>query len=138
VRHRHPDLLHRRFVDGRCSWHALHRAGVAPGEVYLDRASGSRASHPQLDTVLRTLRTLRDGDMLVTTRLDRLGRSVLHLVQLGTDLRERGVGLRVLEQGIDTATAEGRAMFGMLSVLAEFAVMWTCPPARAHGAGLSR
>ena len=53
------------------------------------------------------------------TRLDRLGRSVLHLVTLGAQLRERGVGLKVVEQGIDTATAEGRAMFGMLSVLAE-------------------
>jgi transposase-like protein len=44
---------------------------------------------------------------------------VLHLVTLGAQLRERGVGLKVLEQGIDTSTAEGRAMFGMLSVLAE-------------------
>lgn len=56
---------------------------------------------------------------MVITRLDRLGRSVLHLITLGADLRERGIGLKVLEQGIDTATAEGRAMFGMLSVLAE-------------------
>jgi DNA invertase Pin-like site-specific DNA recombinase len=56
----------------------------------------------------------------VTRRLDRLGRSVLHLVTLGAQLREREVGLRVIEQGIDTSTAEGRAMFGMLSVLAEF------------------
>jgi DNA invertase Pin-like site-specific DNA recombinase len=43
----------------------------------------------------------------------------LHLVTLGAQLRERGVGLHVIEQGIDTTTAEGRAMFGMLSVLAE-------------------
>jgi hypothetical protein len=50
-------------------------------------------------------------------RLDRLGRSVLHLVTLGAELRERGVGLHVTEQGIDTTTAKGRAMFGMLSVL---------------------
>ena len=96
---------------------ALARAGVAPGDVYLDHASGAKASRPQLDAILRNL---RDGDVLVVTRLDRLGRSVLHLVQLGAQLRERGVGLRVLEQGIDTSTAEGRAMFGMLSVLAEF------------------
>ena len=64
-------------------------------------------------------RILRDGDVLVVTRLDRLGRSVLHLVNLGAQLRDRGVGLQVMEQGINTATAEGRAMFGMLSVLAE-------------------
>src|SRR5664279_945815 len=95
---------------------ALIRAGVAKTDVYLDRASGAKASRPKLDKLLRHL---RDGDTLVVTRLDRLGRSVLHLVTLGATLRERGVGLRVLEQGIDTSTAEGRATFGMLSVLAE-------------------
>ena len=46
------------------------------------------------------------------TRLDRLSRSVLHLVTLGAELRERGIGLHVIEQGIDTSTMEGRAMFG--------------------------
>ncbi len=95
---------------------ALARAGVAERDIYLDHASGAKASRPQLDQLLRNL---RDGDTLIITRLDRLGRSVLHLVTLGATLRERGVGLRVLEQGIDTSTAEGRAMFGMLSVLAE-------------------
>lgn len=95
---------------------ALTRAGVATTDVYLDTASGAKASRPKFDELLRHL---RDGDTLVVTRLDRLGRSVLHLVTLGATLRERGVGLRVLEQGIDTSTAEGRAMFGMLSVLAE-------------------
>lgn len=96
---------------------ALTRAGVAAQDVYLDYVSGAKATRPQLDLVLRLL---REGDALVITRLDRLGRSMLHLVTLGAQLRERGIGLRVLEQGIDTATAEGRAMFGMLSVLAEF------------------
>ena len=67
----------------------------------------------------RPLKLLRAGDTLKITRLDRLGRSVLHLVTLGAELRERGVELHVIDQGIDTATAEGRAMFGMLSVLAE-------------------
>ncbi len=95
---------------------ALLRAGVARDDIHVDHASGAKASRPKLDLVLRVL---RDGDVLVVTRLDRLGRSVLHLVTLGAQLRERGVGLKVLEQGIDTATAEGRAMFGMLSVLAE-------------------
>lgn len=95
---------------------ALRRAGVADEIIHVDYASGAKASRPQLDLVLRLL---RDGDQLAITRLDRLGRSVLHLVGLGAQLREKGVGLKVLEQGIDTATAEGRAMFGMLSVLAE-------------------
>lgn len=95
---------------------ALVRAGVEAENVHLDHAGGSKASRSQLDAVLARL---RGGDTLVITRLDRLGRSVLHLITLGADLRERGIGLKVLEQGIDTATAEGRAMFGMLSVLAE-------------------
>ena len=94
---------------------ALTRAGVE--NIYLDRASGAKASRPELDKALASAN--RRGDQLVITRLDRLGRSVLHLVTLGAALQERGVGLRVLEQGIDTSTAEGRAMFGMLSVLAE-------------------
>lgn len=95
---------------------ALRRAGLASKDIHVDHASGAKASRPQLDLLLRLL---RNGDVLVITRLDRLGRSVLHLITLGAQLRERGVGLRVLDQGIDTATAEGRAMFGMLSVLAE-------------------
>lgn len=96
---------------------ALTRAGVDAENIYLDRASGAKASRPELDRALASAN--RRGDQLVITRLDRLGRSVLHLVTLGAALQERGVGLRVLEQGIDTSTAEGRAMFGMLSVLAE-------------------
>ncbi len=95
---------------------ALRRAGVAAKDIYVDHASGAKASRPQLDIALRIL---RDGDTLKITRLDRLGRSVLHLVTLGAELRDRGVGLHVIEQGIDTTTAEGRAMFGMLPVLAE-------------------
>ena len=95
---------------------ALVRAGVATKDIYVDHASGAKASRPQLDLLIRLL---RDGDTLKVTRLDRLGRSVLHLVTLGAELRERDVGLHVIEQGIDTTSVEGRAMFGMLSVLAE-------------------
>lgn len=95
---------------------ALALAGVEVENIHVDHAGGAKASRPQLDAVLQRM---RDGDTLVITRLDRLGRSVLHLITLGADLRGRGIGLKVLEQGIDTSTAEGRAMFGMLSVLAE-------------------
>jgi DNA invertase Pin-like site-specific DNA recombinase len=95
---------------------AMRRAGVTEDNIYIDVASGAKASRPQLELVLKLL---REGDTLAVTRLDRLGRSVVHLVLLGAELRERGVGLKVIEQGIDTATMEGRAMFGMLSVLAE-------------------
>lgn len=54
------------------------------------------------------MQLLREGDTLKVTRLDRLSRSVLHLVTLGADLRGRSIGLHVIEQGIDTATMEGR------------------------------
>ena len=95
---------------------ALARAGVAARDIHIDTASGAKTSRPELDLVLQLL---REGDTLVITRLDRLSRSVLHLITLGAELRDRGVGLKVTEQGIDTTTVEGRAMFGMLSVLAE-------------------
>ncbi|MDQ6777543.1 MAG: recombinase family protein [Actinomycetota bacterium] len=74
---------------------------MAERDIYVDYASGARASRPQLDAVLRML---REGDALKLTRLDRLGRSVLHRVTpLGAQLRERGAGLNLIEQGIDTA-----------------------------------
>lgn len=95
---------------------ALRRASVDERNVHVDIASGAKSSRPKLDLVLTLLRA---GDTLVITRLDRLSRSVLHLVTLGAQLRERGVELKVTEQGIDTSTIEGRAMFGMLAVLAE-------------------
>lgn len=65
------------------------------------------------------MQLMREGDTLKVTWLGRLSRSVLHLVTFGAELRELGIGLHVIGQGIDTATMEGRAMFGMLSVLAE-------------------
>ena len=93
----------------------LERAGVARDDIYVDDASGAKASRPELDNVLRLLRD--------ATREDHASgpprRSVLHLVIPGAELREHGVGLHVIEQRIDTSTAEGRAMFGMLSVFAE-------------------
>ncbi|WP_308120566.1 recombinase family protein [Streptomyces bambusae] len=95
---------------------ALLRAGVDRDNIHVDTASGAKASRPKLDLVMQLL---REGDTLKVTRLDRLSRFVLHLVTLGAELREHGIGLHVIEQGIDTSTMEGRAMFGMLSVLAE-------------------
>jgi len=86
---------------------ALARAGVDPADIYLDHASGAKASRPELDKALASAN--RAGDQLVITRLDRLGRSALHLVTLGAALRERGVGLRVLEQGIVANTRDGLA-----------------------------
>ncbi|MEU7066873.1 recombinase family protein [Streptomyces sp. NPDC046161] len=95
---------------------ALLRAGVDEQNIHIDYASGAKASRPEFDILLKRL---REGDTLTATRLDRISRSLLHLVVLGDDLRSRGVGLHIIEQGIDSSTPEGRAMFGMLGVMAE-------------------
>jgi DNA invertase Pin-like site-specific DNA recombinase len=66
---------------------AVTRAGVEDKNIYRDRASDAKASRPLLDLLLKML---RDGDTLTITRLDRLSRSVQHLINLGADLRDRG------------------------------------------------
>ncbi|MFG3173604.1 recombinase family protein [[Kitasatospora] papulosa] len=96
---------------------ALLRAGVDEQNIHIDYASGAKASRPEFNILLKRM---REGDMLKATRLDRISRSLLHLVTLGADLQERGIGLHIIEQGIDSSTPEGRAMFGMLGVMAEF------------------
>ncbi|MFJ4964142.1 recombinase family protein [Streptomyces sp. NPDC088729] len=88
------------------------RNGVDRDNIHVDVASGAKASRPKLDLVMQLM---RQGDTLKVTQLDRLSRSALHLATLGAELRERGIGLHVIEQGTDTSTMEGRAMFGMLS-----------------------
>ena len=95
---------------------ALDAAGC--DEVFIDKASGKLASRPQLDKAL--LVAARAGDQLVVTKLDRLGRSLEHLIALSTQLQARGVDLVVLDQGIDTSTAVGRMFFQILGAIAEF------------------
>jgi DNA invertase Pin-like site-specific DNA recombinase len=95
---------------------ALLSAGCDP--VFIDKASGKLASRPELDKAL--LSANRVGDQLVVTKLDRLGRSLEHLISLSGQLQERGVDLVVLDQGIDTSTAIGRMFFQILGAIAEF------------------
>lgn len=94
---------------------ALRSAGA--DSVFLDHFTGTRASRPELDKLLAQV---RDGDTLMVTRLDRLGRSTKDLLELVTRLDSQGVNLKVLEQQIDTATAEGRLFFTMIAAFAEF------------------
>ena len=94
---------------------ALVAAGCE--QVFIDQASGKLASRPKLEEALRIA---RDGDQLVITKLDRLGRSLEHLIALSGQLQTRGVDLVVLDQGIDTSTAVGRMFFQILGAIAEF------------------
>jgi DNA invertase Pin-like site-specific DNA recombinase len=99
---------------------AQHDALTAAGceQIFTDKASGKLASRPELDKAL--LSASRAGDQLVVTKLDRLGRSLEHLIQLSRELERRGVDLVVLDQGIDTSTALGRMFFHILGAIAEF------------------
>ena len=96
-----------------------HDALAAAGcdEVFVDKASGKLASRPKLDEALRIS---RKGDQLVVTKLDRLGRSLEHLMALSKQLQAKQVDLVVLDQGIDTSTAVGRMFFQILGAIAEF------------------
>lgn len=99
---------------------ALTEAGVADQHIYEDYASGKQDLRSGLESCLKAL---REGDVLVVWKLDRLGRNLSHLVKTITDLAERNIGLRVLSgQGanIDTTTAEGRLIFGIFASLADF------------------
>lgn len=88
--------------------------------IYDDLASGGRDDRPGLTACLKSL---RDGDVLVVWKLDRLGRSLAHLVNTVKELSDRKIGLRVLTgkgAQIDTTTASGRMVFGIFATLAEF------------------
>ena len=94
---------------------ALDRAGCY--RVFTETASGARTDRPTLEQVLDQL---RPGDTLVAWKLDRLGRSLRHLVDTVTSLAERGVGFRSLQEAIDTTTPGGKLVFHVFAALAEF------------------
>ena len=95
---------------------ALRQAGC--DKVFFDAGvSGTAVHRPALKKVLKAL---RPGDVLVTWRLDRLGRSLSHLISLIADLERRGIAFRSLCEAVDTSTAPGRLMFHVLGALAEF------------------
>ena len=99
---------------------ALASAGVEVANCYSDRASGKKDVRPGLEACVKALRM---GDILVIWKLDRLGRSLHHLVNTVNDLSERGVGLKVLtgtDAQNDTTTPAGRLSFGIFAALADF------------------
>jgi len=100
-----PDLQVDELTAGGC-W-----------KVWTDHASGALDRRLQLDAVLEQLRL---GDTLVVWRLDRVGRSLRHLIEVVTGLDERGVGFRSLRESIDTTTAGGQLVFHLFGALAQF------------------
>ena len=95
---------------------ALRAAGCE--RIFEDRGvSGAVTNRPQLD---RCFAALGAGDVLVVWKLDRLGRSLSHLLELADQLRERGVGFQSLSEAIDTTTPQGTLVFHLLGALAQF------------------
>jgi DNA invertase Pin-like site-specific DNA recombinase len=99
---------------------ALQRDGLQEAgceRIFTDTASGSRTDRPGL---AEALDHLRSGDTLVVWRLDRLGRSLRHLIDTVALLQERGIGFRSLQERIDTTTSGGKLVFHVFGALAEF------------------
>ena len=94
---------------------ALKEAGC--GRIFEETAPGARRDRPQLAAALEYM---REGDTLVVWKLDRLARSIRQLIETVDDLEERGVGVRSLNDGIDTTTPGGKLVFVVFAALAEF------------------
>ena len=94
---------------------ALTRAGCET--IFSETASGVKAERHELTKLLAQV---RKGDVIVIWKLDRLGRSLTHLVDVVTTLMAKGVGLKSLQDPIDTTTAQGRLVFNIFASLAEF------------------
>lgn len=97
---------------------ALVDAGVERENIFTDEGvSGKRSSRPGLDAMLDKL---REGDEVVVWRLDRLGRSMIHVAQLGEDFKNRGVGFKSISDGVNTSSSTGRLLFNLLVGIAEY------------------
>ena len=97
---------------------ALLAHGVKKQHLYCDKLSGTREDRPGLAACNAAL---RPGDTLIVWRLDRLGRSMCHLVNMIEDLKERGIGFRSISDGmIDTTSASGELVLNIFSALAQF------------------
>ena len=86
-------------------------------KIYQEKRSGKTADRPELEKMLDYV---REGEAIVVTKLDRLGRSVADLANISKLLDDKGVGLIVIDQGIDTTTPHGKLMFHMIAAVAEF------------------
>ena len=94
---------------------ALAAAGCE--KVFQDEISGAATKRPGLDAALAAL---QPGDVLTVWRLDRLGRSMPHLVAVVNDLAQRGIGFQSITEAMDTTTAGGELIFHVMAALAQF------------------
>lgn len=94
---------------------ALQKAGCQT--IYTDKVSGSKTERTGLEVALAYLRS---GDTLVVWKLDRLGRSLKHLIETVNALQGRGIGFKSLTESIDTTTPGGKLIFHIFGALAEF------------------
>ncbi len=101
--------------DPQLQLDALTAAGCA--RIFTESASGVNTSRPELEAALDYL---REGDQLVVWRLDRLGRSLPHLLDVLARLDGRGVGFRSLTEALDTSTSGGRLVFSVFGAIAQF------------------
>jgi len=94
---------------------ALKAAGCE--RIYEEKQSGAKKDRPELQ---QCLKSLREGDILIVWKLDRLGRSLQHLIELVTDLENRQIGFQSLTENIDTTSPTGKLIFHIFGSLAEF------------------
>jgi DNA invertase Pin-like site-specific DNA recombinase len=90
---------------------------VGAGKLFADKVSGSKRERPELD---RMLEQLRDGDIVIVTKYDRLARSLKDLLDIVETIGERGAGFRSLAEDIDTTTPAGRLVFHVFASIAQF------------------
>ena len=96
---------------------ALIKAGVDPRQLFEDKASGARDDRPGLK---KALEFVQPGDCLVVWKLDRLGRSLPHLLTIVTDLQKQGIAFRSLTEQMDTTTPHGEFLFSVFGALAQY------------------
>lgn len=96
---------------------ALLNVGIDKRHIFEDQASGSKDNRPGLKACLEYL---TEGDVLVVWRLDRLGRSLPHLIEIVTGLKARNIGFRSLNETIDTTSATGELLFHLFGALAQY------------------
>jgi len=96
---------------------ALIKAGCTQKNIFTDKITGTKQEREGLE---KAFSHLREGDTFVVWRLDRLGRSLKHLIETVTNLQEKGVAFKSITENIDTSTATGQLVFHIFGALAEF------------------